>query len=311
MNTDNYGYAFNNIKIHNGTVIKSAKNKYGKRKIQNEIEFYKYIISNNIQFPIPTIIDTDCNNAVFIMEYLRDHCIATKKIGNANIIQPIMNHLHRLHTHFVLDVSRETYIQQLHIETNKKIIDRYNDTDWNTIWKTNTITHVNNTAIHDVHYYIQKINLHIYSIIDSYSKYQFSLIHGDAHLGNILILDDDIRFIDPRGYFGDMKLYGIKEYDAAKLLFGLSGYSVFDEMTIENVNIQNGNIEIDFIDNYLQIYDSPLFSNYEKLLSLTIWLGNNSMFSSTIKKLYSLLIAYYICEKHLLVYDETSFPNNI
>jgi 5-methylthioribose kinase len=301
MNIDNYGYAFNNIEICNGTVTKSAKNHYGKGKIQNEIDFYKYIISNNIQFPIPKIISIDCSNAIFSMEYLQYHSVATQ-INDDYIIQPILTHLLELHSYSILDVSKETYIRELYIETNQKIMGRYKDTDWNTIWQTYKITHVNNIKVNDIEYYVQKITRHIHSIIESFTEYQFSIIHGDAHLGNIMILDDDIRFIDPRGYFGNMKLYGIKEYDAAKLLFGLSGYSRFNEMTIENINIQNGNVEIEFIDDYLQIYNSPLFSNYEKLLSLTIWLGNNSMFSSPLKKIYSLLIAYYICEKYLYAY---------
>ena len=39
-----------------------------------------------------------------------------------------------------------------------------------------------------------------------------------------MIRDNEIIFIDPRGYFGNTKLYGLKQYDFAKLLFGLSGY---------------------------------------------------------------------------------------
>jgi hypothetical protein len=171
MNIDNYGFSFNNIEICDGIVIKSAKNDYGKRKIQNEIGFYNYIISNNIQFPIPTIVATDYSNAVFTMEFLRDHCVATTRINYSNIIQPILNNLHLLHTHIVLDVPKETYIQQLLIETNTKIIERYNDTNWNAIWQTYKITRVNNTKIHDISYYVQKINLHIHSIINSFSKY--------------------------------------------------------------------------------------------------------------------------------------------
>jgi hypothetical protein len=331
MNTNNYGYAFNNIEIRNDIVVKSAKNDYGKNKIQYEIEFYKYIIANQVSFPIPTIISIDSSNAVFTMEYLQNHSVATFILRNScsrfsicspeklpiqefvpssgmatkitnrtKLITSILSHLHSLHSCSTIAVSKDVYIKQLHIETKTKILDRYNDSDWNTIWSKYNITHVNNIKIHNkIEYYIQKINQKIYDIIDSFKEYYFTIIHGDAHLGNILLLDNDIRFIDPRGYFGDMKLYGIKEYDSAKLLFGLSGYSYFNEITIENIHISEGNVEIDFIDNYSHIYNSPLFSKYEKLLSLTIWLGNNSMFSSESKKVYSIIIAYYICEKYM------------
>ena len=44
-------------------------------------------------------------------------------------------------------------------------------------------------------------------------------------------------FIDPRGIFGETLLFGLKEYDYAKFLFGLSGYSKFDNMNIKNLKL--------------------------------------------------------------------------
>lgn len=300
MNKNNYGYYFNNIEIIDNYIKKTGKNDYGKQKIQDEINFYKFINENNIQFPVPNIIAIDDDNSTFTMEYLQQHTVATKLTNDNRRIQSILQYLHKLHSYSIVPVSKETYISQLLIETRKKIIDRYNCTNWKDIFEISNITHVNGIVIHNIEYYIEKINHKILTIIDSFNEYNFTIIHGDPHLGNILILENDIRFIDPRGYFGNMKLYGIKEYDSAKLLFGLTGYSKFDEISFENIEINNGNVEINFIDKYLYFYDSDLFSNYEKLLSLTIWLGNNSMFESPYKKLYSLLISYYICEKYIV-----------
>jgi hypothetical protein len=171
-------------------------------------------------------------------------------------------------------------------------------------------------------------------------------IHGDTHLGNILVpkpgvcIDNDTPryvFIDPRGYFASYDIFGDPHYDYAKLLFGISGYSRFDQMTIEvnEVNeVVNGapemtdgisckpemtdgisckpemNITIPFIDEYSSIYkslDTPewqssvpeLTAELTRLISLSIWLGNNSTFISPEKKLMSLMISRYLCERFL------------
>ena len=70
-------------------------------------------------------------------------------------------------------------------------------------------------------------------------------------------------------------------------------------MKINNIIIENNNFNIEFIKKYEKIYESNLFDNYTKLLSLTIWLGNPCCFTCNDKKLTSLMIAYYLCEKYL------------
>ncbi len=59
-------------------------------------------------------------------------------------------------------------------------------------------------------------------------KYWFC--HGDLNGSNILVNPDtlDVKFVDPRGYFGETKLYGWKPYEHAKLLYCLYGYDDFN-----------------------------------------------------------------------------------
>ena len=71
------------------------------------------------------------------------------------------------------------------------------------------------------------------------------------------------------------------------------------------------NINIPFIDEYCSIYNTIETSEWKQsisefdeltvLLSFTIWLGNNSTFTSPHKKLTSLMISRYICERFLYV----------
>ena len=82
-------------------------------------------------------------------------------------------------------------------------------------------------------------------------------------------------------------------------MFGLSGYSFFDNLQINELVIKDNNIEIEFIKKYEFIFETELFDNIIKLLCLSIWLGNNSCFIDINKKITSLMIAYYYCEKYI------------
>ena len=235
------------------------------------------------------------------MEYLSNYYVLTKKFytkNNTILIGKIIKCIDILHNFTFKNINKDEYIKNIKIEIYDKIIKRFNDTKWETT-QLNQITSVNGIQIRNIHYYLYKINENIMKIVNKMETYNLTLIHGDIHLGNILINDEqNIYFIDPRGYFGNSGLFGVKEYDYAKLLFGISGYSIFDEMQIEILQIENGNICIEFIDKYCNIFETNIFDDYTKLLSLSIWLGNNSNFIDNNKKITSLLIAYYLCEKY-------------
>ncbi len=299
MNINNYGYSFNLLEIENNILIKKAKNIEGSNKIKNEINFYKFIIDNNINFPIPEIYNLDNSNNIIKMKYLKDYKDLTNIFNeNYELIQNIILNLNSLHKYTKI-ITKQEYLTNLKLEIYDKIVYRYNKTDWNNLNNFKSIKTINNVEVKNLSYYLNIINNKILNIINNNDKYEFCLIHGDTHLGNILINNKDLRFIDPRGYFGNSKLYGIKEYDYAKLLFGISGYSIFDQMDVKKLDISNNNIQITFIEQYCKIYEYDIFNKYTKLLSLTIWLGNNSSFINNEKKITSLMIALYLCEKYL------------
>lgn len=59
----------------------------------------------------------------------------------------------------------------------------------------------------------------------------YSLIHGDLNGSNVMYNPEsgDVKFIDPRGYFGMTKVYGPEDYDFAKILYFISGYDSFNK----------------------------------------------------------------------------------
>lgn len=298
MNEDNYGFMFNNITIHDNIFNKKYKNTLGKIKINNEIGFYLFIKENNIDFPMPKLLNYE-DGSLSLQFIYNSHTLINiiNKYNLHEYINKIKEYLLLIHK-VQIPVSIDILKRDLNIEFNKKIITRYEEFDWSSNVDFNTIKYVNNIEIKNISYYCNNIYDKISLLLRFRNNY--SLIHGDTHLGNILLDENDnIYFIDPRGYFGESKLFGIYEYDYAKILFGLSGYSIFDNMNITELNIKNNNLEIGFIQNYEYIFTENLFDEITILFCLSIWLGNNSCFTNINKKITSLMIAYYYCEKYL------------
>jgi len=299
MNENNYGFVFNDITINNNIFNKNSKNELGKMKINNEIEFYLYICKHNIDFSIPKLLEHKDGN--LSIEYITNASVLTNIINKTNVsyyIDKIKKDMNILHT-ITQPVTFDVITRDINIELNKKIIDRFNEFDWNSCSHYHAIHSVNNIKIKNINEYVQIIQQKINHYLSGRDSYH--LIHGDIHLGNILITKTEhkLYFIDPRGYFGKTKLYGVCEYDYAKLMFGLSGYSVFDNIIINELNIIDNNITIDFIKDYEYIFETGIFDKITTLFCLSIWLANNSCFSNMNKKITSLMIALYYCEKYL------------
>lgn len=297
MNNENYGFIFNDISIVDGMFIKKYKNLLGKHKINNEIKFYKYIYSNKINFNVPKLIKYE--DGVIILDFIKDTSTLINIINKENVNEyyNLINKELTIIHNIKIDILKDKLYNDLMIEILKKPLMRFNEYDWLNNIQFIKIKFVNNIKINTIHYYIDKIYKKLLNYLKDRSFY--NLIHGDTHLGNILINDTKLVFIDPRGYFGDTELFGLFEYDNAKLLFGLSGYSFFDNLYIDELLIRDNNLEIDFIKKYEYIFESDLFDNITKLLSLSIWLGNNSCFININKKITSLMVAFYYCEKYI------------
>jgi len=291
-----YGSNFNNIYIdyENNVIKKECFNSYGAKKMKNEIALYHYIIENKINFPIPNVYSFDDNG--YTMRYLYNFTPLYKifkKLDKTKIITKINKHLICLHSFTKKYVTREIYIHHLKIEIETKIMDRIHIIN-PLIEKYGYIKTINNKQIIPFEILMEKLKKNIYNIIDAKTEYYFVPIHGDCQFNNILYNDElnECIFIDPRGYFGESSIFGISEYDDAKIKFALTGYDEFDNRLINNLNIKDNNIEIfiDFLDESI-INDKSLST----LLMITIWLGNSHCFiSNEYKAIYSYFIALYL-----------------
>jgi fructosamine-3-kinase len=299
MNNMNYGFQFTEIIIINDLFIKKSKNKEGSIRLQNEVKLYLELKKINIDLSMPELIYYNKNE--IHIEYIKDSILLTHIINKDNwklYVSNILKELIKIHT-ILIEKNMYDILNDIDIETHDKILKRYNENKWNECIFLKKIKYVNNVKIKNIEYYVNLINKRVKDIIIEKKINTYSLIHGDLHLGNILLRNNILYFIDPRGYFGNTEIYGLKEYDYAKLLFGISGYSIFDTMKIDNLEIDNENINIDFIKKYEYIFSEKYFDELTILFTMSIWLGNNSCFIDVNKKVISLMIAYYYCEKYL------------
>jgi hypothetical protein len=118
---------------------------------------------------------------------------------------------------------------------------------------------------------------------------------------------EHIAFIDPRGYFGSIELYGMAEYDTAKVIFALSGYDVFDNMDTVVLDIQDDTLHIS---NLFQLGEEGeeeegkgvIFKpdDIASVLAISVWLGNAHCFKhNPPKTVFSYFYAMYLASKYL------------
>lgn len=285
---------FNQIINISDTILeKRSTSSYGNSIITNEMLFYKYNSFDNI----PEIVEFGTDffrmkkiaNSTNIINIFNTSDIELQK----RIIQKILYELEKIHSKEKIKVTKIVLLQDIKMEFYDKVLQRLENIQ-QLLSYFNHIKSVNHIHIkYDHKYIIDKI----YENIKSYMierDTEYNTIHGDPHMSNILMdSNNKLWFIDPRGYFGNTKLFGLKEYDIGKIIYSLSGFDeinnndnhffIIDEKNNIDTNITNN------IDNYLQ-----LFENYDKyiLINMTIlhWFGLTDYSKNNIHKCIS---SYY------------------
>ena len=110
---------------------------------------------------------------------------------------------------------------------------------------------------------------------------EYNVIHGDPSFSNSLVdKDNNIWLIDPRGSFGDTKIYGDKRYDWAKLYYSAVGN--YDSMNSKKfkVNIKDiPDVELEIASNGYEEYGdmilerSGMSQREMDLIHATLWLS--------------------------------------
>lgn len=292
INRTGYGSNFNIIMVNNKKTLlkKKTYNEYGKSKLTKEVNFYNFIKDNKIAINIPEIYEYD--NDKIVMMYLNSE----KYDYNVN---NILNELYILHNSKSLAISKEDYYNNIYQELITKTINRYYELK-NIIINYNLVNNINNVnIIIRFDEIMDNIEKFINIILDDKTEYIFYPIHGDPQYNNIIYSKNKYYFIDPRGYFGNILIYGLKEYDIAKIYFSLSGYDLFDDIKININTIMDGdrlNIPFIKIPQGLEKEDSLVI-----ICFIIIWLSNGHIFINDPNKAFishciGLYYANYYCD---------------
>ena len=124
---------------------------------------------------------------------------------------------------------------------NNKTFERFFENDLylncEKLYSINTIINLLNTKVKEL-------------LVDSFDEF-FYIIHGDLCFPNILIETkfNFLKIIDPRGSFGDFKLFGDRRYELAKILHSIDGSYDYIIEDLFDIELNGNNIKYELFNN--------------------------------------------------------------
>lgn len=255
---------FNQINFKIDTVEKISRNSKGEELLCHENRYYDFIKKHPHVaqiFPEKKYFNNDYDGAFLTLEKIKGKTVFNfinendPDYENLMLAESIMNEfskkidiLHSLNyehqltsDHFYLAKRKEysgvTFDRLKSIEHYIEYIQKINDVD-----------------VPEFRQIIKRIDdyLSIKAMNDE-SFNDLGFIHGDPNLSNVMVEDplEEIKFIDPRGTFGNLTWFGDKKYDYAKFIYGLSGYDEFNtsnpiDLMITTTKNEDGSIYINY-----------------------------------------------------------------
>lgn len=228
---------YNKMTFSENKVTKEGLTQEGKNLIKREVVWYKTVEKH--QFAgIPRIYSYD----PLIMEKIdgdnifKGHYTGEQK---KRIIDKLVDNLNVLHQMErsepnVFDMQEDYYSKTLkRLNGIRNVIPFSNDL---------YIT-INGKQCRNIFYNTDLFQKMVDALIQG--KSEFGCIHGDGTLTNTMIdKDENIFFIDARGYFGKTPIVGDVYYDWAKLYYSIQG--AFDQFNIKNFELRISDEEVQY-----------------------------------------------------------------
>lgn len=265
--------SFNTVDIdeEENVVFKYANNKQGVELQDKELNWYAKVNSDNV----PKILDIQDN--FFVMERIqgkpafeyiketKDHSIAYEVLKSLRFGGEIY-------------ASEEVIERDFTKEFYTKVIDRCESIQ-SLIDSFGPVTHVNNIKLGRLKPMLKQALAHLIKYHHETQGRFYNIIHGDPNFSNTIVTDDkQIKFIDPRGYFGETMIHGPRLYDEAKVLYAISGYDQF------NSDASWGEFSIEGDKAFVSIEpltNKPVFFNNHHRLALgIIWIALGGYFKN-------------------------------
>ena len=251
--------SFNRVERRGDVMVKTALTEYGRDILACEYGLYKHV-GDHHAFPRVVSVSGD----TLVTEYLDGYVPLYTRPSMRFRAYKTLEDIHRLET---VPVTRQKFTEELLSETVFKIYTRRAKIE-------DILEHVPKRLIVNGVRIISfdEAMSRLRRIIEAYvpPESTFHVIHGDPNFGNILVTDDDVKCIDPRGFFGSQKVYGPKEYDLAKFFYGLSGYDAFHNDPMFTYKLSDDDITFD-----IQPIDMSQFvpGEIRTTLMVSLWLA--------------------------------------
>jgi hypothetical protein len=274
---------FNSVQFQGDLVIKSALNAQGDALIAREINWYRKLSEMNSAVRVPKTWPADDKKS-FIMSKVQGVPIWKLWPGldaeaRELVLTRVFKQLDTLHNTSVIQVGYSQVLDDVKKEACDKLLARYAEIK-DVVNAFGPVHRVNGWHIGiglDPEITIRRLFSLLYSHYAGTTEY--SLIHGDAQFSNTMIDPDtlEVTLIDPRGYFGDTQLYGLADYDLAKVYYSLSGYDLFNYSTDFHIKgLQGGELTFDIpkpeLTGCTNIIGNRL-STVHQLWLAVIWIG--------------------------------------
>ncbi|WP_292320386.1 hypothetical protein [Caldisphaera sp.] len=237
---------FNEIKIKDGIVTKIARYKEFDELIKKESNWYRYVMRKGYE-NIPKIISLNPLKMELINGKHPFEINSASITSRKYILNQIIDALIKLH-----EIDEVAYDLEEDIEVLvNKTTHRLN--------KVESVLPKNKMEVNG-----KKINIKYKDLSKTITKafrkihksYNFCVIHGDPTFSNTLITKrNEIKFIDPRGYYGKKLIYGNPMYDFAKLYYSCIG-------NYDQFNLRNFRLTLDLNQNKASI--NIVSNNYEE-----------------------------------------------
>ncbi len=236
-NSSNRSRPYNKITFADNKVTKTALTADAQKLLQAEIDWYEKI-SVRQTFGIPKIYST----SPLTMQRIQGQNIFQTEVAAERkkiILKRMVDCLKSLHeldktSANPFDMEKDYYQKTLvRVRKIAPVIPFANDS----VIKINGVENKNPLA----HLKI----FHALTAETQSDKTPFGIIHGDCTFSNTLLdAQENIYFIDARGYFGNTKFVGDVDYDWAKIYYSIVG--AFDQFNVKNFVLEISADEVNF-----------------------------------------------------------------
>ena len=261
---------FNKLTINEDVVVKECIDENYKNLISDEIDWYKFL-DNKINF-IPKIISEN----PFVMTRIKGSHLFNLNLNESEkkiILDSVFENMNKLHSLGVCDSNIDD-INEIYIN---KTFKRVNDVHYVIPFFKDEYIEINGNNY--LNPFSDKNISFFRNQLEKIDVKKYNVIHGDITFSNLLVDGNKTYFIDPRGYFGNSKIYGDKDYDWAKLYYSVNGnYDSINQKKF-TVSVHNKGVTINIKSNGFEDFSSLVIESsgisyyHMELLHSLIWLS--------------------------------------